>query len=150
MTDRDIFEELRFDHDRHRRLMEELVSTEGDSPERRSLFDELVADTEAHAAAEELMFYSRLMAERATRDKSAHSIEEHQTLRDDLKELREIDMGSPAWLNKFHSVRDRFEHHMKEEEHGVFQMAGKVLTDGEKRSLVEEFRKAKRKELMAT
>ena len=148
MPSDDIFAELRFDHDRHRSLMEQIAATSGDSPERRSLFEELLDDSEAHASAEERVFYNRLIADPTTRHKSVHSIEEHQKLRDELAELRAMDMGSSGWLNKFRTVRHAFEHHMEEEEHGVFQMAGKVLTETDKRELVQAFRSAKREELV--
>ena len=144
-----IFEELRADHDRHRRLMEQIAATSGDSPERRSLFEEFAADSEAHASAEERVFYNRLLADPSTRGTSAHSIEEHQTMRDGLAELRKIPMDSPGWLQKFRGVRHAFEHHMKEEEHGVFQEAGKVLSENGKERLVGEFRKVKR-EILAS
>lgn len=147
MTDRTIFEELRSEHDRHRKLMEQIADTSGDSEDRRRLFLEFFDDTEAHAAAEELVFYNRLIADPASRDKSAHSIEEHQTMRDAVAELKGTDMDSSGWLNRFHKVRETFEHHMEEEEHGVFQLAGKILSEEEKTSLVDAFRESKRGEL---
>ena len=148
MTPDNIFAELRLEHDRHRGLLQQISETSGDSKERRSLFAEFMADAEAHAAAEELVFYSRLMAEATSRDMAAHSIEEHQSMRDALEAVRECDMSSSGWLQRFAAAREKFEHHMKEEEHGVFQLAGKVLAEREKRDLVTEFRKAKRGELV--
>lgn len=144
MTDSDIFEELRSDHDRHRKLMDQIAGTSGESPERKSLWREFVDDSEAHAAAEELVFYSRLISDVSSRDQSAHSIEEHQAMRDAIAELEEVEMASPAWLNRFQGLREKFDHHMNEEEHGVFQLAGRILTDDEKTDLVDAFRKAKR------
>ena len=141
-----IFEELRFEHDRHCKLLDQIADTSGDSPDRRRLFEEFLADTEAHASAEERVFYSRLLEDPLTRDTSAHSIEEHQGMRDALAELESTDMASPGWLLRFRGVRESFEHHMKEEEHGVFQLAGRVLTETEKEELVEAFRAAKREE----
>ena len=146
MSRTDIFEELRSEHDRHRKLMEQIADTSGDSAQRRRMWTEFVEDSEAHASAEERVFYSRLMADPKSRDTSAHSIEEHQTMRDAIEALADAEMDSPAWLNRFHTVRERFEHHMKEEEHGVFQLAGKVLNEEEKEQLVSEFREAKQDE----
>ena len=44
-----IFEALRADHERQRDLAERLMSTEGDSDERRDLFGRLKVELEAHA-----------------------------------------------------------------------------------------------------
>ena len=53
-----IFEALRHDHDEQRRLLERVAATEGDSEERRELFEQLRVELEAHAAIEERVFYS--------------------------------------------------------------------------------------------
>lgn len=37
-----------------------------------------------------------------------------------LGELRETDMASGAWLNKFKEMRHRYEHHIDEEEEEMF------------------------------
>ena len=55
MTDAtEIFERLKEDHDRHRELLDKLLETTGDSPDRQSLFEELTKELKSHAAAEEL------------------------------------------------------------------------------------------------
>ena len=54
MTDAtEIFERLKEDHDRHRELLDKLLETTGDSPDRQSLFEELTKELKSHAAAEE-------------------------------------------------------------------------------------------------
>ena len=45
MTDAtEIFERLKEDHDRHRELLDKLLETTGDSPDRQSLFEELTKE----------------------------------------------------------------------------------------------------------
>ena len=142
-----IFEALRKDHDRQRELIEELKQTQGESETRTRLHEELVRELEAHAAAEERSLYAELLAFDLTRGTSAHSIEEHQAQRDAVSELSEIDPSSPAWLRKFGELAHKALHHIEEEEHGVFQMAGKVLDDDRKLTMSDEFRRLKQLEL---
>ena len=56
-----IFERLRHDHDRQRQLIDDLVETQGESAERRNVFDELKRELDAHAKHEERHFYVPLM-----------------------------------------------------------------------------------------
>lgn len=141
-----IFERLRQDHDVHRRLLSLVVKTHGDSEGRRELFERLRADMDAHAAAEERCFYSRLMEAGLTQEKSRHSVAEHKELDDMLDELADMDFSSPHWLPSFRKFQECALHHMEEEEHEVFQMAGKTLSGLEKQSLVAEFDSLKQEE----
>ena len=140
-----IFEALRHDHDEQRRLLERVAATEGDSEERRELFEQLRVELEAHAAIEERVFYSVLLGEKMTREKAAHSIGEHEEQRDALVELVDTDFSSPGWLTKFGTLRHEVEHHLEEEEQEVFQLAGRVLDEGQKTAMAEHFEKEKRK-----
>jgi len=54
-----IFEALRISHVTQRALADHLIRTQGDSPERASLFSELKLELAAHAAAEERFFMFR-------------------------------------------------------------------------------------------
>ena len=55
-----IYEKLKTDHDKHRRLLRELAKTEGNSPERRTLWNNFYYDVSAHAAAEELALAAQM------------------------------------------------------------------------------------------
>ena len=52
-----IFEALRISHVTQRTLADHLIQTQGDSPERASIFTELKRELAAHASAEERFFY---------------------------------------------------------------------------------------------
>ena len=135
-----IFEELRADHDVQRRLADLTSKTEGDSEGRRELFDRLVDALQRHADAEEKFFYSELMKHDLTRDKARHSVAEHKELDDRVEELQEMEFSNPAWLKKFKELAHRVGHHLDEEEHEVFQPAGKVLSESEKKNLGSGYR----------
>ena len=135
-----IFEALRADHDRQRKLLDELVDTEGSSDERQALFDKLKEELATHAAYEEKHFYSELMSVDMTIDKARHSVAEHKELDDRIEELEGIEHSNPQWLVRFKELKHRVLHHLEEEEREVFQMAGKVLDDDQKSSLAGAYR----------
>ena len=134
-----IFEALRADHDTQRTLMSILVETHGDSDGRNELFPKLKSELDDHAAAEEQAFYSPLMADDLTQEKSRHSVAEHKQIDDALKALAETEFDSPAWLPKMKTLQELVVHHLDEEAHEVFQMAGKVLSEKAKTELATEY-----------
>lgn len=142
-----IFERLREDHDKHRTLLDLVAKTHGNSEGRQELFERLRSEMSAHAAAEDRCFYARLIEERLTQEKGRHSVAEHKTLDDQLEELGEMDLSNPNWIRKFSEFRECAEHHMREEEREVFQLAGKVLSASEKTDLTQVFDTLKAEEM---
>ncbi|TXK66006.1 hemerythrin domain-containing protein [Alkalisalibacterium limincola] len=135
----DIFQALRADHEVQRDLLEKLVATQGASDERKALFSRLKTELEAHAAAEEREFYAPLMHEDLTQDKSRHGVAEHFQIDCLLKKLEQYEWDAPAWLQTARELKDKVEHHLEEEEHELFQMAGKVLSDAKKSGLAHSY-----------
>src|SRR5262245_31174659 len=96
-----ILADLIADHDRQRDLLERVGETSGDSEERRSLFEELRLELQAHAAAEEETLYATMLADPELREDARHSVSEHKEVDDFLGELLDTEMSSPGWLVKF-------------------------------------------------
>ena len=134
-----IFEALREDHEKQRTLVDLIVKTHGDSEGRNELFDKLVSELQRHAMAEERNFYVPLMQKDLTQEKARHSVAEHHEIDELIAKLRETDYSSSGWLATAEKLRERVHHHLDEEEHEVFQMAGKVLTEKEKTSLATTY-----------
>ncbi|QDX27607.1 hemerythrin domain-containing protein [Sphingomonas suaedae] len=147
MANERIFEDLKRDHDRQRDLLARIAETSGDSDDRRTLFEELRQELQAHAAAEEESLYATMLANPDLRDDARHSVSEHKEVDDMLGELVEMDMASGGWLTKFKSMRDRYIHHIDEEEEEMFPEASKDLDDATKAKLAAVFEKRKPKEL---
>lgn len=135
-----IFETLRNDHDKQRDLMNKLTDTSGDVSERRLLFEKLKKKLTAHAAAEERHFYKHLMDDERTTKKARHSIAEHHEIDELIEKLEDTEMSSPQWLKYAKDLQHQLEHHLNEEEHEIFQMAGKVLTEKQKENLGTKFK----------
>ena len=51
-------------------------------------------------------------------------------------------MSSSAWLVAAKKLHHLVHHHLSEEEHEVFQLAGKALTEGQKESLAKQYNDA--------
>jgi hemerythrin-like domain-containing protein len=134
-----IFESLRADHETQRTLVDLLIKTKGDSDGRSELFGRLKRELEAHAGAEERYFYVPLMEHDLTQEKARHSVAEHKELDDLVEQLEEYDMSGAQWLQTAEELSHRLTHHLDEEEHEVFQLAGKALSDDEKSSLATEY-----------
>ena len=147
MADERIFEDLIQDHNRQRDLLDRICETSGDSEERRTLFEELRVELQAHAAAEEESLYATMLANPDLRDEARHSVSEHKEVDDMLGELVEMEMSSPGWLTRFKTMRDRYLHHIDEEEEEMFPAASKDLSDATKAKLAAIFEKRKPKEL---
>ena len=138
---RTIFETLRESHERQRALYSALTETSGDTPERRELFDQLKTELAAHALAEDRHFYVPLMAHDAGIDLSRHAIAEHHEIDEMVEALENSEPSSPAWLPQARKLAEKVEHHLQEEEHRFFQMAGKLLTETQKTKLATSYQK---------
>ncbi|MHA6492366.1 hemerythrin domain-containing protein [Pseudomonas borbori] len=134
-----IFEALRLSHDIQRELSEQLVATSGDSLERKELFAQLKHELAVHSVAEERHFYIPLMQEDLGVDLSRHAIAEHHEMDEMVEALEETDPSSPSWLVQAKKLSHKVHHHLKEEEHKFFQMAGKLLTDKQKEALAKDY-----------
>ncbi|SBV31651.1 Hemerythrin HHE cation binding region [uncultured Sphingopyxis sp.] len=146
MTETKIFARLKADHDRHRELLDRIDATHGDSDERRALFEAFRVEVTAHAASEEMSLYATMLANPDLRDEAQHSVAEHKEIEDFLTELYEMDFSSTGWLTRFRTMKDRYLHHIDEEEEEMFPAAEKELSDARKKELIRIFEKEKPKE----
>ena len=136
-----IFEALRQDHEIQRKLLDDLTDTTGDSARREDLFRRAKAALQNHAAAEERYFYVPLMEHDLTQEMARHSIAEHQEIDELVEKLDRTKFSSPAWLDAARELYHLVTHHLDEEEHEVFQQAGRVLDDEEKQRLAGGYRR---------
>ncbi|MGN6692363.1 MAG: hemerythrin domain-containing protein [Sphingopyxis sp.] len=146
MAETEIFARLKADHDRHRELLKQLDATQGGSDERERLFEAFRIEVTAHAASEEMSLYATMLSRPDLRDDAQHSVAEHKEIEDYLTELYEMDFSSTGWLTRFRTMKDRYLHHIDEEEEEMFPEAEKGLSDAKKRELAAIFEREKPKE----
>ncbi|HEY0326391.1 MAG TPA: hemerythrin domain-containing protein [Allosphingosinicella sp.] len=147
MADAQIYADLKKDHDRHRALLEKISDTSRGSDERGALFEELRKELQAHAAAEEESLYSLMLANPDLRDEARHSVSEHKEIDDFLGELVEMSPDDSGWIAKFREMRERYEHHIDEEEEEMFPSASKELPKSDEDKAAKVFEERKPKEL---
>ncbi|GGJ46636.1 hemerythrin [Sphingopyxis bauzanensis] len=146
MVETKIFARLKADHDRHRKLLTQIDETKGDSPEREKLFEAFRIEVTAHAASEEMSLYATMLGKPDLRDDAQHSVSEHKEIDDLLTELYEMDFASTGWLTRFRTMKDRYLHHIEEEEEEMFPEAEEGLSEAKKKELLAIFEKEKPKE----
>ena len=146
MAETKIFARLKADHERHRELLERIDATQGDSDDRRYLFEKFRVEVTAHAASEEMSLYATMLGKPDLRDEAQHSVAEHKEIEDLLTELYEMDFGSTGWLTRFRTMKDRYLHHIDEEEEEMVPEAEEGLSAAKKKELAAIFDKAKPKE----
>ena len=137
-----IFEALRQEHEIQRDLVKKLVATHGDTQERKKIFTQLKHELTIHADAEERHFYIPLIKKDMTQEKARHSVAEHHEMDELVEQLEDAEMSASNWLKIAKDLEHKVIHHLDEEEHEVFQMAGKVLTEKQKISLADDYNKA--------
>lgn len=137
-----IFEALRHDHDKQRELVDALIKTQGDTQTRHTLMSKLKTELENHAKFEERYFYNPLMFDDLTHEKARHSVAEHHDIDELIEQLEDTQMSSSAWLVTAKKLHHLVHHHLDEEEHEVFQLAGKALTENQKESLADKYNEA--------
>lgn len=141
-----IFGRLVEDHDHHRALFAMIDDTTGKSKDRKRLFKELVLEIKGHAAAEEQALWSTVLRNPATTEDARHAVAEHKEMDGLLADLAARDMASSGWLRRFANARDRYLHHIREEEQEQFVAAEKHLSPGDIRYLRKVFNRRKKEE----
>jgi hypothetical protein len=145
-----IFEALRQSHEKQREFAGQLLNTSGDTPERRNLFELLKNELFAHAVGEDRYLYIPLMMTDSGLNITRHALSEHHKMDELLEQLTETEFSNPGWLVIAKKLSETVHHHLKEEEHGFFQQAGKILTERQKAELAQqylaEYAKYKRKD----
>ncbi|QDO93564.1 hemerythrin domain-containing protein [Formosa sediminum] len=134
-----IFEAIRHDHDIQRDLLDKLVLSSGDSKNRDELFKAVRNELEVHANAEERHFYKPLISTDMMQDHARHGIAEHHEIDELIEQLEETEYDSSAWLKIAKNLKEKVEHHLEDEEHTFFQLAGKTLSEKQKTELASKY-----------
>ncbi|MFB9051547.1 hemerythrin domain-containing protein [Formosa undariae] len=134
-----IFEAIRHDHDIQRELLDKLVQSSGDTKNRDELFKAVRKELEVHANAEERHFYKPLISTDMMQEHSRHGIAEHHEIDELIEELEDTEYDSSAWLKIAKKLKHKVEHHLEDEEHTFFQLAGKTLSEKQKTELASDY-----------
>jgi hemerythrin superfamily protein len=141
----EIYDAIREDHAKARRMLRELAEVEAGECERRiALFSDLKSELTMHQHVEEAVLYGRLEAIAEARPDALAAMNEHHIVDTLLGELDAMAKDTDRWTAKLTVLRELVEHHMEEEEGAFFDHAKAVVDDDLAARLAEEFQRKKR------
>jgi len=147
MADARIFNDLKQDHERQRKMLASIAEPRVTGQERRAHFERLRKELQAHAAAEEESLYATMLGCPDLREDARHSVSEHKEVDDMLGELVETDINSDIWQQTFAKMCHRYLHHIDEEEKEMFPKAATGLTKEAEEGITKVFEQRKPREL---
>lgn len=119
----DITELILVDHDRQRRgfaLLDEAQAAKADNETIEAIWDGLAVLLDAHADAEEKLFYPRLLdVGKEGNEETDDAISDHNDIRDAVKAAGTHPVGSRPWWASIANARTANSDHMGEEERGA-------------------------------
>jgi hemerythrin superfamily protein len=139
----DLFQLIRQDHQKAKRLFERLAETAGGTQSRPRLFAELKHELELHAEVEEKYFYPALRSHDDAKDLIEEALEEHGDMKEALVALDRGDKESDSWTDRLDELQEDVEHHVEEEEGEIFPLAQKLLDSTQLNTIAGEIEKAK-------
>jgi hemerythrin superfamily protein len=135
-----IFDALRESHAIQRSLSRRLrLSVPG--PRRNELFRTLWIELAAHEAAEERYLYCELLLDDRGLHASRDALADHHKMDEIVETLKSRDPDARGWMNTVKKLSKELHDHLREEERIFFQLAGKILTKLQKRTLAIRYRR---------
>jgi hemerythrin-like domain-containing protein len=123
---------LKTDHDKVKRLLNELESTTERGVKTRSeLFATIKGELTLHEIVEEEIFYPELKAHPKAKDIVLEGFQEHHVVDLLMGELEALDVADETWGAKALVMKENIEHHIEEEEGEMFRTARQVFEAAE-------------------
>jgi hemerythrin superfamily protein len=121
---------LQADHRKVRTLFQEYQNAKDQAMKRR-IAEQVFVELEVHAQLEELVFYPAFAAaaNEEGKDLIAEARQEHQTVKDVIAELRDMDPSNEDFEEQFEELMEDVEHHVQEEETEMFPEAEEILAE---------------------
>ena len=133
MPQQDIYALLHADHEKVEQLFEQCENAS--SEECSSIFETLCTELLAHAKAEEIAFYAKLVD---LGEDIVHAKEEHEEAEQMIEECKAVADQHEQFLQKLHELKESVLHHVEEEEGKIFEQAREKL-QGQETQIAEEF-----------
>ncbi|MDP2290937.1 MAG: hemerythrin domain-containing protein [Actinomycetota bacterium] len=135
-----IFEDLRASHEVQRALARTMTHSRTAPDKRRAAFLALAHELDAHATSEERHFYVPLLMDDAGLSISRHALADHHKAEELVEQLRGVDPTTDTFADLAKQLATEVRDHLDEEEHGTFQLAGKLLSKTRQAQLAREYR----------
>ncbi len=135
-----IFDDLRESHEIQRSLARTMTHARASAENRRAAFLALARELDAHATAEERHLYVPLLMDDAGLYVSRHALADHHKAEKLVDQLRGVDPATNEFEDLAKELSAEVRDHLDEEEHGTFQLAGKLLSKTRQRDLAAGYR----------
>jgi len=135
-----ILEDLRASHEIQRALARTMTHGRASIENRRAAFLALAHELDAHATAEERHFYVPLLMDDAGLSISRHALADHHKAEQLVEQLRGVDPATDRFVELAKQLSAEVRDHLDEEEHGTFQLAGKLLSKTRQQQLARGHR----------
>lgn len=147
----DILEKIRKDHTKARKLIQEITELDSHDEDVKKLiiFDQLKNELLAHAHSEDETLYKEMKKSNIDElnNKAEHSEKEHNEIEDLIERVSTARADNEDWTFKFNLLKERLEHHMKEEEDEVFKVVNDNLGESMKNYIGDEMQDQKQEDL---
>jgi hypothetical protein len=131
---------IRSDHDWFRAHFAAVKNARDDTGRLSSLWKELAARLEVHAAAEEELFYPRLLKDdRDAVEDTEDAIRDHNEIRDGIRDAQDHDIGDERWWKAVRATEDANTEHMEEEEEGPLREFDEFASPAEQAEVAASF-----------
>ena len=135
-----IFDDLRASHEVQRSLARRMTHGRASAENRRAAFLALAHELDAHATAEERHLYVPLLMDDAGLSVSRHALADHHKAEELVEQLRGVKPATDQFAELAKQLAMEVRDHLDEEEHGTFQLAGKLLSKTRQQQLAREYR----------
>jgi hemerythrin-like domain-containing protein len=139
---------LKDDHDRVKKMLEELdATTERATKTRTEMLAKLKQELTIHEAIEEEIFYPAMKEHAEAKEIILEAYEEHDVVDTIMTEIERTPVEDERWGAKLTVMKENLEHHIDEEEGEMFKQARRIFDEDSLVALGEQM--AARKKALA-
>lgn len=128
-----IYDLLKMEHERVKKLFKKTIDQRS-----ATTFANIEKELCLHMSNEEKYLYPPL--EDADKLTLLEGYEEHNTAKRLVKEIKNEEEASDLWLVKIKVLKEIIEHHIKEEERDIFNIAIQTLSNNEEEKILSQFK----------
>ena len=141
----DIFDVLTSDHEKVKKILEQMEQTSPRAAKRReTLLEHLNESLLPHMYAEEQFFYQILLDESSDKEVAYQALEEHKAAKAVLTDLEEAPADDARWSARLKVLKELVEHHIEEEETTVFDLARSLMDEDRATDIAHRFKELKK------
>lgn len=144
----DIYQIIKQDH---RKVLDAISRLEETSNRaktgRQQQLSNIRDDLLPHMHAEENLLYPYLLDKGNDRQKVLEAFEEHRVARTVMQDLESTSAEDERWSAKLSVLKELLQHHIREEEGGLFTMARKIIDDRMAQEMGDRFQSIEQGEM---